>query len=46
MGFFANLFYSNTVEDHRRFIAWGIGGILTDDPALLIQTLTEMKRFD
>lgn len=45
MDFFANLFYSNTVEDHRRFIAWGVKGILTDDPALLVDTLREMKLF-
>lgn len=45
MDFFANLFYSNTVEDHRRFIAWGVKGILTDDPALLVDTLKEMKLF-
>ncbi len=34
-GMTANVFYANTESDMREYIAWGIDGILTDDPALL-----------
>jgi len=34
-GMTANVFYANTEEDMRQYIAWGIDGILSDDPALL-----------
>ena len=39
MGFWANLFYSNTDQDNRRFIGYGIQGILTDFPDILVQTI-------
>ena len=44
MGFRANVFYSNTDADNRRFIDWGIGGILTDRPDVLLQTLRDLAR--
>ena len=31
----ANVFYANTEDDMRQYIAWGIDGILTDCPARL-----------
>lgn len=34
-GMTANVFYANTEQDMREYMDWGIGGILTDDPALL-----------
>ena len=39
MGFLANLYYSNTDEDNKLFISYGIQGILTDYPDVLIKTL-------
>jgi glycerophosphoryl diester phosphodiesterase len=38
-GMVANVFYANTEQDMRQYIAWGIDGILTDDPTLLQQVL-------
>ena len=42
MGFWANLFYSNTDQDNRRFIGYGIQGILTDAPDILIHTIRDL----
>lgn len=42
LGFQSNLYFSNTPEDHRRFISWGVQGILTDDPGCLRRTLQEL----
>ena len=42
MGFWANLFYSNTDRDNRRFLALGIQGILTDFPDILVQTIGDL----
>jgi glycerophosphoryl diester phosphodiesterase len=42
MGFWANLFYSNTDQDNRRFIGYGIRGILTDTPDVLVHTIKEI----
>jgi glycerophosphoryl diester phosphodiesterase len=39
MGFHANMFYSNTVEDNEMFISRGIRGILTDNPDVLLKQL-------
>ena len=43
LGLFANMFYSNTDEDNRRFIGYGIQGILTDYPDVLLDTLRHIK---
>jgi glycerophosphoryl diester phosphodiesterase len=42
MGLWANLFYSNTDQDNRRFIGYGIQGILTDFPDILVQTIRDL----
>jgi hypothetical protein len=36
------MFYSDTDQDNRHFIAMGIRGILTDRPDVLIQTAREL----
>ena len=36
-GLVGNVFYANTKEDMRRYIAMGIDGILTDEPELLLK---------
>lgn len=41
MGLYANMFYSNTDEDNRKFLGMGIQGILTDRPDILLDTLLE-----
>jgi glycerophosphoryl diester phosphodiesterase len=38
----ANMFYANTEEDAKRFISYGMKGILTDDPMMLKKTINEM----
>jgi glycerophosphoryl diester phosphodiesterase len=38
-GMVANVFYANSAQDMRQYIAWGIDGILTDDPTLLQEVL-------
>ena len=38
-GLFANVFYSNSDADNRLFIGYGIRGILTDRPDILIETI-------
>jgi glycerophosphoryl diester phosphodiesterase len=38
-GMVANVFYANTAEDMRQYIAWGLDGILTDNPTLLQDVL-------
>ncbi|UCF98903.1 MAG: hypothetical protein JSV89_05020 [Spirochaetaceae bacterium] len=42
MGLWANLFYSNSYQDNRRFIGYGIQGILTDFPDILVQTIRDL----
>ncbi len=42
MGFCANMFYSNTDEDNRRFIGMGMRGILTDFPDILKETIKSL----
>ena len=42
LGLYANMFYSNTDQDNRRFIGYGIQGILTDAPNVLLQTVRDM----
>lgn len=42
MGFWANMFYSNTDEDNRRFIGYGMKGILTDFPDILKKTVADL----
>ena len=39
MGFHANMFFSNTREDNEKFISYGLRGILTDNPDILIDQL-------
>jgi glycerophosphoryl diester phosphodiesterase len=39
----ANMFYSNTDKDNRRYIDMGLQGILTDYPNILIQTIRDLK---
>jgi len=36
-GMTANVFYANSEEDMRQYMAWGIDGILTDDPGLMVK---------
>jgi hypothetical protein len=36
------MFYSNTDADNRRYIGYGLRGILTDYPDLLLQTLEDL----
>lgn len=45
LGFYANMYFSNTVEDHHHFTTAGVRGIITDDPVLLVQTLKKMKGY-
>ncbi len=40
----ANVFYADDADTMRRFIEWGIDGILTNDPRLLADVLVEMGR--
>ena len=42
MGFHANMFYSNTDADNRKFIGYGMRGILSDFPNLLQETINDM----
>jgi glycerophosphoryl diester phosphodiesterase len=42
-GFHANMFYSNTDEDNRRYIAWGMQGIMTDAPDILLETIKTLS---
>ena len=44
MGFLANMYYSNTDADNRRYIGFGMQGILTDSPDILVQTIKDLKR--
>ncbi len=43
MEFYANMFYSNTDEDNRRYISWGMQGIMTDAPDILLQTIRTLS---
>ena len=43
MGFYANMFFSNTDEDNRRFISWGMQGIMTDAPDVLLRTIQTLS---
>lgn len=45
-GMHANVFYADTPEDMKRFIRWGIDGILTNCPALLKEVLRTMPNED
>ena len=40
-GMRANVFYADTERDMHRYIAYGVDGILTDDPGLLAEVLAE-----
>jgi len=42
LGLYANMFYSNTDQDNRTFIGYGIQGILTDAPDVLIKTIRDL----
>jgi len=42
LGFLENVYYSNTDGDNRRFISYGIRGILTDYPDVLVKTVTSL----
>ena len=37
LGFWANMFYSNTQEENEKYLSYGIQGILTDRPDLLVK---------
>ncbi|MCK5844431.1 MAG: hypothetical protein KAG97_06965 [Victivallales bacterium] len=39
MGFHANMFYSNTAEDNEKFTSYGMRGILTDNPGVLVRQI-------
>ncbi|MCK5843677.1 MAG: hypothetical protein KAG97_03150 [Victivallales bacterium] len=39
MGFYPNMFYSNTAEDNEKFISYGMRGLLTDSPDILMNQL-------
>ena len=43
MGFLANLYYSNTDGDNKLFISYGIQGILTDYPDILISSVHSLN---
>lgn len=43
MGFHANMYYSNTDSDNRKYIAFGMQGILTDYPDILFTTIKSMS---
>jgi glycerophosphoryl diester phosphodiesterase len=43
LGLRANMFYSNTDEDNRKYIGWGIRGILTDRPDILLETIAGLS---
>lgn len=45
-GMHANVFYADTPEDMKRFIGWGIDGILTNCPAVLKEVLRTMPNED
>jgi glycerophosphoryl diester phosphodiesterase len=42
MSLWANMYYSNTDRDNRRFIGYGIQGILTDAPDILVHTIRDL----
>lgn len=44
LGLCANMFYSNTDEDNRKFIAMGMQGILTDYPDILVDTVKNLHK--
>ena len=44
LGLNANMFYSNTDEDSRRYIGYGLRRIMTDYPGVLIQALPRIPR--
>jgi glycerophosphoryl diester phosphodiesterase len=39
----ANMFFSNTDEDNRKYIEMGLRGILSDYPNILIQTIRDLE---
>ena len=43
LGLHANMFCSNTDEDNRRFISWGLRGIMTDYTDILFGSINAMK---
>lgn len=43
LGLHANMFCSNTDEDNRRFISWGLRGIMTDYTDILLGSINAMK---
>lgn len=42
LGLHMNMVYSNTDEDSRRYIGYGVRGILTDYPDVLLTTLADL----
>jgi glycerophosphoryl diester phosphodiesterase len=44
LGLCANMFWSNTDEDNRKYIGYGLQGILTDYPDVLRRTIRDMGR--
>jgi len=42
LGLHLNMFYSNTDEDNLKFIGYGLRGILTDYPDVLLATLADL----
>ena len=44
MVFYATMYYSNTDADNRRFISYGMQGIMTDAPDMLAATLKTLGR--
>jgi glycerophosphoryl diester phosphodiesterase len=43
LGMCCNMFYSNTDEDNRRYLATGLRGVLTDYPDILMRTIVNIE---
>jgi glycerophosphoryl diester phosphodiesterase len=43
MELYANMYYSDTTEDNKKYIGYGIKGILTNYPDILIDTINELN---
>lgn len=43
LGLCPNMFYANTAEDCRKYIAWGMRGIMSDRPDIVLQVAAERQ---
>lgn len=44
MGFYANMYYADTAEDMRRYMAYGMQGLLTNAPQIAVELRRNLNR--